>query len=115
MRSYQASTSSFEHVSLWCRWLLTSLRHEGFGCESIQFGEPCRDVGDDWFDEHSSPSAAHSDAVPVEPELAGQPHGLASPVLEQLGSGTHNSLTWSIPEVYTLQCSGSIRIGGRKE
>jgi hypothetical protein len=63
--------SSFEHVSLWCRWLLTSLRHEGFGCESIQFGEPSGDVRDDWFDEHPSPGAAHSDAVPVEPELAG--------------------------------------------
>jgi hypothetical protein len=49
----------------------TPFRHEGLGCESIQFGKPRGDVADDWFDEHSSPSAAHSDAVPLEPELAG--------------------------------------------
>src|SRR5688500_11694386 len=90
MRSYPASTSSFEHVSLWCRWLLTSLRHERFGSESVQLGEPCGDIGDDWFDEHPSPSAAHSDAVPVEPEFAGQAYGLASPVLEQLGSSSQS-------------------------
>jgi hypothetical protein len=78
-----------EDLSPWRRRLLPTFRQEGLGGETIELGEPRRDVREHRFHEHPSPGAADPDAVPLEPELAGQPHGLASPVLEQFGGGTH--------------------------
>jgi hypothetical protein len=78
-----------EHVSLRRGGLLPTLQHEGLAGQPIEFGKPCRDVCKHRLHEHTSSGAADSDAVPLEPELAGQPHGLTSPVLEQFGDGSH--------------------------
>ena len=73
--------------------LLPTFRHEWLGGQPIEFAKPCRDVRKYRLHEHTSSGAADSDAVPLEPELAGQPHGLTSPVLEQFGD-CHGGLLW---------------------
>src|SRR5687767_10731117 len=85
--------------ALWREGLLPAFCHEGLGGQTIEFGEPRRDVREHWLDEQTSTGAADSNAVPLEPEFARQSHRLTSPVPEQLCGCDHEGVS----SIYTAR------------